>query len=177
MASRATGGTWGGLSQEITLQGRRSLLQAGSQRHRALGCCSTTYVHVGAAMYSIISKSCPPHPHHIVPGKGDTLPRNQREDLETLAQPHIDQMGRLRPRGSLICSKSSYRGHPSLFLLTPPSQSVMEAWSVSECEGVLAGLPGALVQNSCGLGATPGAYPPVNLAGRVGRWVGTWAVD
>lgn len=52
-----------------------------------------------------------------------------------------------------------------------------EAWSVSECEGVLAGLPGALVQNPCGLGATPGAYPQVNLAGRVAKWEGTWAVD
>lgn len=52
-----------------------------------------------------------------------------------------------------------------------------EAWSVSECEGVLAGLPGALVQKPCGLGATPGAYPRMNLAGRVAKWEGTWAVD
>lgn len=65
-----------------------------------------------------------------------------------------------------------------MFLTTPPPQSVMEeAWSVSECEGVLAGLPGASVQNPCGLGDTPGACPPVSLAGRVARWAGTWAVD
>lgn len=85
---------------------RWGLLEAQGAGHA--GCCTSTHSHLGAARASQIPKC------HSWEGEGRPTWKPQGwEDLVTLTHPHLEQTGRLRPSGNLVCQAA--QGAPRLF--------------------------------------------------------------